>query len=105
MSMEHKAFVFDWTAFALELLTPIVQALSEDDIRPLKAFVEAHRTELTDPYEGEPLPEEWRSLLETGDTQELADFALTRYYRPTDDHGIGSAWSEISDELTQESRV
>jgi hypothetical protein len=47
--------------------------------KPLGAFIDAHRIELRDPYEGEPLSEDWRSRLESGEVQELGDIALTQY--------------------------
>jgi hypothetical protein len=102
MSMQHRAYAFDWSAFVAELLPTLVRALAADDGRPLADFNDANRSELSDPYEGDPLPEDWRALLESGDTQELADFALTRYYRPGDDHGVGSGWLAVIDALPPE---
>jgi hypothetical protein len=58
-----------------------------------------------DPYEGEPLTEDWRSKLEAGDVQELADFAVTRYYQPSADFGIGEAWQALSNELPEAERA
>jgi hypothetical protein len=95
--MQHRAFAFDWTAFEGDLLPLLERALETEDAEPLGAFIDAHRCELRDPYEGELLPEDWRSRLEAGDVQELADFALTRYYRPGDDQGLGPAWAAIDD--------
>jgi hypothetical protein len=97
MSMDHRAFAFDWTAFEGGLLPILVRALETEDQGPLSSFIEAHRRELRDPYEGDPLPHDWRSLLEHGGVQELADFALTRYYRPEDDRGLGPEWQAIDD--------
>jgi hypothetical protein len=64
---------------------------------PLGAFIEARWTEVRDPYEGEPLSEDWRSRLESGDVQELGDVALTQYYRPGDHQGLGAAWVAIDE--------
>jgi hypothetical protein len=99
MGMSHKAFAFDWSAFERELLPILVAALGADDRTPLLAFIDAHRDRLTDPYEGDPLPTDWRSLLTAGDAQEAADFALTRYYHPGEDYGIGHPWMRLSDEV------
>jgi hypothetical protein len=99
MSMEHKAFAFDWQQFVRGLRPVLVLALADDDPAPLESFIDRHRAELTDPYEGEPLPDKWRDLLEAGDVQELADFAQTRYYRSSEDRGLGDKWTELSDEL------
>lgn len=103
--MEHRAFAFDWTAFEADLLPLIVSALEADDGRPLASYIDAHHRELRDPYEGDPLPSDWRTLLENGDAQELADFALTRYYRPGDDWGLGPAWHAIDEAATPEVRA
>jgi hypothetical protein len=101
MSMEHKAFAFDWQRFVRGLRPDLLRALSDDDPAPLEAFIDRHWAELADPYEGEPLPKRWRELLETGDAQEVADFALTRYYRPSENHGIGYDWMAPSDQLPE----
>ena len=53
---------------------------------------------LTGPYDGELIHTGWRSKLEAGDIQELADYALTRYYSPADDFGVAD-WLLISDTL------
>ena len=97
MATEHRAFAFDWTAFEGDLLPLIVPALQSGDGRSLASFIEAYRPDLRDPYEGEPLPSDWQSLLVIGDVQELADFALTRYYRPGDDRGLGTSWRAIDE--------
>jgi hypothetical protein len=99
MSMEHKAFAFDWPRFARGLRPILVRALAADDPAPLEAYIDRHRGQLTDPYLGEPLDPDWRDRLENGDVQELGDFALTRYYRPMRDRGLGHAWMTLSDEL------
>lgn len=102
MSMSHKAYAFDWTAFDSDLAPILLGALDVNDGADLVEFIEQDRTWLTDPYNGDPLPVDWRSLLEAGDVQELADFALTRYYRVRDDHGIGPAWLQLSGSLMEE---
>lgn len=105
MSFSHKAFVFDWSAFELELAPQLKLALQQDDAGRLETFIEVRRSSLRDPYEGEPLPEDWRSMLEAGDIQELADFALTRYYQPSSDFGIGEEWSIFSEGLSEAERL
>ena len=96
MSMEHKAFAFDWNAFQRDLAPILHDALSCDSVAALAAFIEHHRHSLTDPYEGQPLPKDWWSSMENRDVQEHGDFALTRYYSPTVDFGIGDSWIEFS---------
>jgi hypothetical protein len=99
--MSHKAFAFDWNAFDLDFGIILLTALDTDDGTELAEFIQQERDRLTDPYIGDPLPEDWRGLLESGDVQELADFALTRYYRVRDDHGVGGAWLGLSESLTE----
>ncbi len=97
MSMDHKAFAFDWTAFQRHLAPILRDALSSDSAAGLAAFIEHHRQSLTDPYEGQPLPEDWSSLIENRDVQDHGDFALMLYYSPTADFGIGDSWLALSD--------
>lgn len=94
MSFDHKAFEFDWQAFSNEMLPWLSEALAADDCERLSAFVDARVSACRSPYDGEPLSRNWRAMLEVGDAQEIADFALTKYYDPTDDHGLSDAWME-----------
>lgn len=103
--MSHKAFAFDWDSFAGELLPLLERSLSERDEGALRNFIEANLQHCRDPYEGEPLGSDWQSGLETGDIQELADFALTRYYNPSDAHGLSGLWMTIIAELPAEARA
>jgi hypothetical protein len=105
MSMYHKAFVFDWAAFEREFLGLLVSALEEKETARLTAFIEANIETLSDPYEGEPLIEGWQSLLENKDVHELADFALTRYYDPAEDCGLGYDWTSLDDLLSPSARA
>src|SRR6516225_7117727 len=98
--MSHKAFAFNWTAFDVDLAPILLAALEADDGSELAQFIDQHRDRLTNPYNGDPLPPDWRSAMEAGDVQELADFALTRYYCVRDDHGIGPAWLGLSGSLS-----
>lgn len=97
MSIKHKAFVFDYRAFERELMPLLVQSLEMNDASRLFEFVEANQTDLVDPYEGEPLNDDWRSMLEVEDPHQVGDFALTKYYDPVTDIGIGSEWMSLVD--------
>lgn len=99
MSFSHKAFAFDGHAFERQLAPTLRQALAQGGTSALEAFIDTHRALLKDPYEGEPLSPDWRSQLEAGDVQELADFALTRYYDPKEDFGIGAEWAGLEPDL------
>jgi hypothetical protein len=101
MPREHKAYAFDWTRFEFELHPLLVEALTTDETAKLEAFIDQHLVELTDPYEGEPLSTDWRDTLENRDVHEYGDYALTRYYDPADNWGIGYAWTQLSDELPE----
>jgi hypothetical protein len=105
MSMSHKAFVFDWEAFRGELAPLLAASLEDGDPARLVEFGGRHRESLRDPYEGEPLGDDWAEHLEVGDVQEVADFVLTRYYDPTADGGIGEAWAEIEARLDAGQRL
>ena len=97
--MEHKAYAFDYATFERELRPILEQALTSGDCRGLVAFIEENRDELTDPYEGEPLGDDWLDLVETADAHQYGDFALTKYYDVLEDGGLGGNWSEAQDAL------
>lgn len=99
MAMSHKAYAFDWRRFEFDLYPLVEDALAANDPAVLEAFIEAHRHALTDPYEGQPLPEDWRAVLENRDVHEYGDYALTRFYDPADECGIAEDWAEISHRL------
>jgi hypothetical protein len=101
MPMEHKAYAFDWTRFEFDLNPLLVQALTDDDPAELEAYIDEHLAELTDPYEGEPLPADWRDALENRDVHEYGDYALTRFYDSADCWGVGYEWARLSEELPE----
>jgi len=102
VAMEHKAYAFDWKRFEFDLHSILEQALAANDSAELEKFIDRHRPELKDPYEGKPLPEAWREMLENRDVHEHADFALTLYYDPADHWGVGYAWADLSEQLPPE---
>ena len=103
--MCHKAYAFDWYAFERDELYEILfRALKTNDTAGLYSYIEANRCLLKDPYEGEPLDENWRSMLENRDVHELGDFALTRFYNPAGDYGVAESWIDINDALPKYAR-
>jgi hypothetical protein len=100
MPAEHKAYVFDWSAFDAELGIVLYAALETGDCTELAAFIDAERNRLTDPNEGDPLPDDWRALVYTWDAHQLGDFAMTAYYRVRGAEGLGYAWAEVYDRAT-----
>jgi hypothetical protein len=99
MTMEHKAFAFDWPRFEFDLHPLLVEALTNNDATRLEAYIDQHLAVLTDPYEGKPLSANWREALQNRDVQEYGDYALTRFYDPADCRGIGHEWDRLSREL------
>ena len=101
MSLNHNAFVFAHAAFEAELRPTLDRALETSDVQLLASWIEANRSALCDPYEGEELPADWESLLTAQDVQEYADFALTKYYDPSDSIGLDEDWAEVEAELAR----
>jgi hypothetical protein len=94
--MEHKAYAFDYASFANELRPILEEALREDSVDALREFIQANLPRLLHPAGG-PLPKAWEDELENSDVHEYGDFALTRFYDPGDDIGLGEAWVEVAE--------
>ena len=99
--MEHKAFDFDWNSFEAELLPILLPALKAEDSAKILSFIESNLNYISDPYEGERLADKWRDELVSLPIQDIADYALTKYYSVIDGFGLGDSWIQISDELHQ----
>jgi hypothetical protein len=105
MPMFHKAYAFDWRAFEGDELPGLLsRSLETGDPSGLVAYIEANRRALKDPYEGDPLGDAWQGLLENRDVHEYCDFALTRFYDPATDRGLGYCWNEIDASLPEDRR-
>jgi hypothetical protein len=104
MSLDHKAFEFDWRAFADEFLSLLTSALERNKPLELRQFVEGNLLVCHSPYDGSSLERDWDRLLENGDAQEFADFALTKYYDPAQDNGLGTSWFELQMHLSASAR-
>jgi hypothetical protein len=105
VSMSHKAYAFDWSAFARdELHSILLDALSSGDTNGLIRYIEANQDHLKNHYEGGPLSN-WRDMLENFDVQEFGDFALTRFYDPEKDSGLGNDWLAIDEHLSEADRA
>jgi len=102
VSMPHKAYAFDWSAFASDgLHSVLLDALSSGVTRGLIRYIEANLDHLKDRYEGAPLSDNWQDMLENRDVHELGDIALTRFYDPAEDRGIGDDWRDIDEQLSE----
>ena len=96
VSMSHKAYAFDWSAFVRdELHSVLLDALSSGDERGLIRYIEANRHYIKDRYRGGPLSDDWKDSLGNCDVHEFGDFALTRFYDPTEDYGIDHYWLDL----------
>ena len=95
--MEHKAFLFDYSSFDRELRQILENALNSGKCGGLVSFINTHLEALRDPYEGEPLDAGWESLIEAPDAHQYGDFALTKYYDPLADIGLGVFWESVQD--------
>jgi hypothetical protein len=89
MAVEHRAFLFDWDTFNADLRVILEPALFSGDVEELVAFVRLHLVDLRDPYKGDPIDGTWQSQLRFHDAQEIGDWALTNYYDPRRDVGLG----------------
>lgn len=99
MSLDHKALVFDYRRFNVELAPLLYRALLERSSDELREFVNSDLGSFSDPYEGEPLARDWEAQLEFGNEHEVGDFALTRFYSPALNLGLGSEWLDVDREL------
>lgn len=95
MSMNHKAFLLDYQGFQTELKPTIQSALITGNCAAIRRFIAKHLSQLKDPCDGEPLGDDWEQLLETHDIHHYGDVALTRFYSPRLDLGVGDAWLEV----------
>ena len=98
--LEHKAFLFDYPQFTCELLPILEHSLTTNDCAQLISFIWDNIGLLSDPYEGEPLTPSWETdFIETADAHQYGDFALTKYYTPLNDIGLGYSWISVKDAI------
>lgn len=102
MTMEHKAFLFDYEEFMRQLNETLINSLLHDDREALIDFIEQNIEDIKDPNEGLPLDRSWRDTIEDGDVDEYGDFALTKFYEPLEDIGLGYEWMNIEKVLSED---
>lgn len=95
--MEHKAFVFDYAGFYDELYGILLAGLRFGSVAGLRDFISGNLNALKDPYEGKPLCGDWERMIEFPDVHQYGDFALTKYYNPSEDIGLGHRWEHFQD--------
>jgi hypothetical protein len=103
--MEHKGYAFDWRSFENELRPILIEGLETGGVQELLDFIENNRGQLTDPYAGITLKENWQLTLSNRDAHEYGDYALTKYYNVREEMGVGPVWIEISDRLPAEANM
>jgi hypothetical protein len=99
MSLDHNAFEFDWVEFSSDLLPVLEAAIRADSGAALTEFIRRNLDTCRNPYDGRSLDDSWEESLEAGDLQELADFALTKFYDPGNSQGLGFEWMDVSARL------
>src|SRR5215813_9569553 len=105
MSIDHKAFTFNYTGFQTELAEILGKALAEKDVSALTQFIEENIAFLKDPYEAEALDPQWHAILsEDGfenDPHHLGDIALTKFYDPSKNIGLRNNWLRQREKFIQ----
>jgi hypothetical protein len=101
MSMEHKAFVFDYHAFQEQLSIVLREALGAGRVSALPEFIKRNIGALRDPNTGERLGVDWESAVVPKDVHQYADVALTKFYDPSRDRGLGYRWEELQEALAR----
>lgn len=97
MNMEHKAFLFDTKKYHRDIEPVLRECIRTQSSDAAEAYITAHLPELTSPYTGEPLDEDWHDEREDGGLQEYADFLLTACYDSSADEGLSYAWEGVID--------
>jgi hypothetical protein len=92
--MDHKAYPFNFNAYSLQLHHILVSALASGELRDLTQFVEREKESLSNPYEGDPLPADWRETFKIAKLQYCGQLALTKYFNASEEIGLGHEWED-----------
>src|SRR5258705_6753417 len=98
MSMPYKVYVFEYDRFYEELADILFRALTSNSEEELRSFIDQHFEILKHPYEGTPLESSWETEFAPISVQMLAEICLTKYFDPSDDHGL-VYWIGLDDVL------
>jgi hypothetical protein len=81
--------------------------LLSGDAKGLIVFINNNLGDLKDPYEGQPLESDWEAMIETTDSHQYGcgDFALTKYYDPLEDIGLGLEWESVQDAISSDANL
>jgi hypothetical protein len=99
MSINHKAYIFDYDRFQIELMELLEKSLNSDDFTNLIIFIEQNLSYLKDPYEGQPLDAFWEAKIAIKDAHNYGELAITKFYDPQNCIGLSYKWAEIDDLL------
>lgn len=105
MSLDHKAFIFDSDYFVDELANILENAILTNHDYELIIFIENNLPYLKHPDEGDNLNSAWKEEIEIGDISEYGDFAITKYYNPKENIGMGGGWMQFDDLLSQQLNI
>ena len=93
--MKHKAYVFDYDNFTLQLCPTLIDALKNNNKENLINFIQHNIETLKDPDNISTADEVWQKIRQGGNINELGDLALTKFYAPDEDIGLNYEWWNI----------
>ena len=97
MSIDHKAYLFQYDKFQEELADALYRSLQTGIVRPLREFIDRHCGSLTDLATAKRLGEDWEQKYgRDADVQGYADLTLTRYYDLTASLGLGYGFDALT---------
>jgi hypothetical protein len=97
MSIDHKAYLFQYDKFQDELADTLYRSLQTGIVLPLRDFINRHRDSLTDAATAKRLGEDWEQKYgRDADVQRYADLALNRYYDLTASLGLGYGFDALA---------
>lgn len=99
MSMNYKAYMFDYDKFQDELGNQLYGALEKNDSTTLVKYIDENVKVLKIPSDGRLIDSSWRLLLPNWTVQLYGDLAITKFYNPGLGILIGPLWLPIDEFL------
>lgn len=97
MSMEHKAFLFDTKKYHENIEVILDTCCYQNNTEAAEIYINQHLCELSSPYTGDKLDNDWKETLFSGDIQEYADYLLTSCYDVNHNIGLDYAWDGLNE--------
>ncbi|HPF39536.1 MAG TPA: hypothetical protein PK093_12900, partial [Phycisphaerae bacterium] len=91
-------------SFVSELAPSLRAALITEQCQPLLDFINRHHDLLTSPREGAPIGDDWIATLSSRDAHQFGAIALTKFYSPSQEMGLGAGWKIVDDILVADGR-